>query len=133
MNRHLYLRAYMAGIAVPTVFFLIAMFAFTLANYRDASVPIDRVIVFPMVLIPNFWGAWNVLYAWLNRHRQIPIGLHGAALVVLIVPIGFGVAKLLGFVFVAHDLLIGPAVALIVYYLLWKYVVSFLNRVVDIA
>jgi hypothetical protein len=134
MNRHRYLRAYMCGIVVPTMFLLVAMFAFTTARYvYNVPIQIERVIVFPMALIPNFWGIWNMLYVRLSETYQAPIGLHGAALVVLIVPIGFGLARLLGFEFPVHPLAIaGAPAALVAYYLVWKYIVSFLNRLLEI-
>ena len=134
MNRHRYLRAYMAGIVVPTMFLLIAMVAFTAARYVfDVRIPIEHVIVFPMALIPNLWGLWNMLYVRLTGRRQVPIGLYGAVLFVLIVPIGLGMAKLLGFVFPHRPLaVVGPAAALVVYYLIWKYVVNFLNKLLEI-
>ena len=135
MVQHRYLRAYMAGIAMPTLFLLIAMSAFTLARYHyHVSAPVERIIVFPMALVPNLWGAWNMLYVWLSGRRAIPIGLHGALLVVLIVPIGFGVARLVGVEPPGlPPIAIAPILGFAVYYLLWKYVVAFLNRTVGIA
>ncbi len=125
----------MAGIAVPTMFLLVAMTVFTVARYvYNVPIPIERVIVFPMAVIPNLWGLWNMLYVWLRSHREVPIGLHGALLVILIVPIGLTVAKLLGFGLPGHPLaVIGPGAALAAYYLVWKYVVNFLNGLVNIA
>lgn len=134
MKGHRYLRAYMAGIAIPTLFLLVAMLAFTIARYgQNVPIPVERVIVFPMALIPNLWGLWNMLYVWLRGHFQVPIGLHGAVLVVLIVPLGVALAKVLGFGFPSHPLaVLGPAAALVVYYLVWKYVVKFLNNLLEI-
>jgi hypothetical protein len=136
MIQHPYLRAYMAGIVVPTMFLLVAMSAFTMARYvYDVPIPIERVIVFPMALIPNFWGVWNMLYVWLPRRCRVQIGLHGALLVIVIVPIGILLARVLGFEFPRHPPLavIGPAAALAAYYLVWKYIVDFLNRLLGIA
>jgi RNA polymerase sigma-70 factor (ECF subfamily) len=36
----------------------------------NVPIPIERVIVFPMALIPNLWGFWNMLYVWLRQHRK---------------------------------------------------------------
>lgn len=134
MKRHRYLRAYMCGIVVPTMFLLVAMFVFTMARYvYSVPIPIERVVVFPMAVIPNLWGLWNMLYIRLSEMYRVPIGLHGALLVVLIVPIGFGLAKLLGLVIPLHPLaMVGVPAALAAYYLVWKYIVSFLNRLLDI-
>ena len=64
---HPYLRAYMAGIVVPTAFLLVVMIVFTLARFVfDVPVPIERVVVFPMALIPNLFGLWNIFYVGLR-------------------------------------------------------------------
>ena len=134
MTQHRYLRAYMAGIAIPTMLLLVAMSAFTIARYvYDVPVPIERVIVFPMALIPNLWGVWNMLYVWLRERSGVPIGIHGALLVILIVPIGFIAAKVVGFGVPRHPLaVIGPVAAMAAYYLIWKYIVNFLNGLLGI-
>ncbi|PYT64809.1 MAG: hypothetical protein DMG42_33745 [Acidobacteria bacterium] len=91
MNKHAYLRAYMAGIAVPTPLLLVAMTAYAVFRLiYHFPVPVERFIVFPMAVVPNAWGAM----------RAFPI--------------------------------LAP-VALIVYYLAWKYLVGFLNRVLGLA
>ena len=131
MRQHPYLRAYMAGIAVPTPFLLVVMTGFVVGRLiYQVSIPIERVIVFPMAVIPNLWGLWNMLYVRLRVRWHIPIGIYGAALVLLIAPLGFAVATLLGFQ-VPHRTLapFGLPVGLVVYYLVWKYVVGFLNAV----
>lgn len=137
MNRHPYLRAYMAGIAVPTIVLLAVATAFTFARYvYNIPVPIERVIVFPMAVVPNAWGLWNVLFVALRSRLQLSIGLHGALLPILLAPLGMVVASLLNFSlpnFAAHAFFVLAPVALIVYYLAWKYLVGFLNRVQDLA
>ena len=73
MNQHPYLRAYMAGIVAPTIFLLVAATAFTIARYvYNFPVPVERVIVFPMAVVPNIWGLWNVLYVAWRPRLQIP-------------------------------------------------------------
>jgi hypothetical protein len=137
MNQHTYLRAYLAGIAVPTVFLLVVMTGYSVLRYvYDFPVPVERVIVFPMAVVPNVWGLWNILFIVLRHRWQLTIGLHGALLPFLLSPLGFLVAGLLNFPlpsFVARALPIAAPVALIVYYLAWKYLVGFLNRVVELA
>jgi hypothetical protein len=137
MNQHPYLRAYMAGIVVPTIFLLVAATAFTIARYAyNVPVPLERVIVFPMAFVPNIWGLWNVLYAAWRPRWQHPIGLHGALLPFLLAPLGFALASLLNFSipgFAIHAFPILAPLALILYYLVWKYLVGFLNRVVNLA
>ncbi len=111
MNKHAYLRAYMAGIAVPTPLLLVAMTAYAVFRLiYHFPVPVERFIVFPMAVVPNAWGLWNVLFVAWRRHVPLSLGLHGALLPILLAP-----------------------VALIVYYLAWKYLVGFLNRVLGLA
>jgi len=133
MHQHKYLRAYMAGIVAPTLFLLIALTAFIVARliYR-ISIPIERMIVFPMALIPNLWGLWNMLYVRLRGSRPLPIGFHGALLVILVVPSGFALGRMLNFELPPVAIFGAPA-ALIAYYLLWKYLVNFLNELLGIA
>ncbi len=137
MNQHTYLRAYMAGIVVPTVFLLVVATVFTMARYvYNIPLPVERVIVFPMAVVPNAWGLWNVLFIALRTRLQLSIGLHGALLPILLAPLGILVASLLNASipnFVAHAFPILAPVGLIAYYLAWKYLVGFLNRVQGIA
>ncbi len=63
MTHHPYLRAYMAGIVVPTGFLLVRMTGFCLVRYvYNISEPVECVMVFPMAVVPNPWGAWNMLF-----------------------------------------------------------------------
>lgn len=137
MNQHPYLRAYLAGIAVPTVLLLVAMTAYT--TFRlvyHFPVPVERFIVFPMAVIPNAWGLWNVLFiAWRDRIRM-SIGLHGAMLPFLLGPLGLVVATALNIPiphYIVPYIPLAAVQALVVYYLAWKYLVGFLNRVVGLA
>ena len=58
MNQHKYLRAYMAGIVAPTIFLLVVVMGFTILRYvYNVPVPIERVIVFPMAVVPNIWAS----------------------------------------------------------------------------
>jgi hypothetical protein len=136
MNQHIYLRAYMAGIVVPTILLLIAATAFTIARYvYNVPVPVERIIVFPMAVVPNAWGLWNVLFVALRPRLQLSIGLHGALLPILLAPLAIVVASLLFPIpnFVIHAFPVAAPVGLIIYYLAWKYLVGFLNRVQGIA
>ena len=130
LDRHRYLRAYTAGIALPTLALLVVMAVFTVARFHyEISVP--NIIVFPMALIPNLWGVWNMLYVVLKDRFRLPIGLHGAGLVILIGGIGYGFARLNG-VEPPPWAAFGPLAALVGYYLAWNYVVGFLNRALDV-
>jgi hypothetical protein len=135
MNAHPYLRAYMAGITIPTLFLLVAITVFTFARHGfHVSTPIERVIVFPMAVVPNVWGAWNMLYLWSRSRRSLPVGFHGALLPFLLAPAGLLLAESFGVTFVTPlRAATGFPLALIVYYLAWKHLVSFLNKLVGVA
>jgi hypothetical protein len=137
MNQHPYLRAYLAGIAVPTIFLLVIMTGYTLLRYvYNFPVPVERVIVFPMAVVPNVWGLWNVLFVALRGRSRLSLGLHGALLPILLGPMGIVVAGLLNFqipIHVTHALPVAAPVGIIVYYLAWKYLVGFLNRVQQVG
>ena len=148
MNPHPYLRAYMAGITVPTMFLLIVLSGFVVARYAfHIPIPIERAIVFPMALVPNIFGLWNIFYLWLRPRRHLPIGLHGAILPFILSPTGFLLATHSGFLTATSSgvvwfeqivvpyafLATGFSFALIAYYLVWKYLVSFFNQVLGVA
>ena len=137
MNQYTYLRAYLAGIAVPTPFLLVVMTGYIfLRLVYNFPVPVERVIVFPMAVVPNLWGLWNVLFIALRRRSPLSIGLHGALLPFLLGPLGLLLTGLLNFTiptFATHVFPVAAPVALIVYYLAWKYLVGFLNRVLGLS
>jgi len=148
MTSHPYFRAYMAGITIPTMFLLLAIVAFTVVRYGFAvPVPIERVMVFPMAVVPNLFGLWNIFYLWLRPRRHLPIGLHGALLPFVVAPLAFllgtslgllsitprGFAWLEAFTIPYPFLAVAFCVALAVYYLVWKYLVAFCNEVLGIA
>ena len=148
MNTHPYLRAYMAGIFAPSLFLLVVLTAFVVSRLVfQVPIPIERVMVFPMALVPNLFGLWNVLYVWLRPRRHLPIGFHGALLPVIMAPLGAVGASWLGFltlgaqgitwfqVITVPYYLIAPwfLAGLVMYYLVWKHIVGFLNQVLGIA
>ena len=148
MNTHPYLRAFLAGIFVPTLVLPLILCVFIVTRLvLKIPVPIERGIIFPMAIVPSLFGLWNMV--WLRTHKSthLPIGFHGAFLPVIMAPIGAVVATSLGilslgatgvtlvqtcevpYVFIAC----GFCAALAAYYLVWKYIVGFLNRVLGIA
>jgi hypothetical protein len=137
MNQHTYLRAYMAGITVPTVVLLGIATSFCIFRYVcNVPVPVERIIVFPMAVVPNVWGLWNMLWVALHSRMRVPIGLHGAILPLLLAPLGFMLTRVLDFPIphtVSSLLPIGIFVALAAYYLAWKYLVGSLNGVLGIG
>ena len=149
MNTHPYLRAYMAGITVPTMIFLpLALTGLSIARFvAGIQVPIERVIVFPMAVVPNLFGVWNLLYVAVFHRRNVPIGPFGAILPFLLMPLGTLLGRALGFLtHEAHGIAWFGAVhipyatvavffcvALGFYYLIWKYLVGGLNGILGIA
>ena len=54
MNTHPYLRAYMAGVVVPSLVLLVALTVFILTRLVfQVPIPIERVIIFPTALVPT--------------------------------------------------------------------------------
>jgi len=146
MNNHPYLRAYMAGIAVPTPILLVVLTLFSVARFvYQVPVPLERVIIFPMAVVPNLFGMWNVLH--LASRSRLPLGIHGAILPFILAPAGFLLARCLGFLEATSGGLVyfgvvnvgygyvalGFCAVVIVYYLAWKHVIGFLNQVVGIG
>jgi hypothetical protein len=136
MNKHIYLRAYMAGIVAPTVGILAVATAFYTWRYiYNVPVPLERIIVFPMAVVPNLWGLWNILFIATHERTGLSIGIHGALLPFVLLPFGIALIHLLDFQ-VPYSAWILPVVApqaLIAYYLAWKYLVNFLNGVLAIG
>ena len=148
MNNHPYLRAYMAGISVPTPLLLVALTLFSLARFvYDVPIPVERVIIFPMAIIPNLFGVWNMLHLASRSTTHLPLGIHGAILPFILAPLGFLLGRSLGFLkatehgFIYFGVLNVPythvaivfPVVLIVYYLVWKYLIGFFNQVAGVA
>jgi hypothetical protein len=148
MNTHPYLRAYMAGIVAPSVALLLGLSIFILMRLVfQISIPIERVIIFPMAVIPSAFGIWNILYVWSRPHRGLPIGLHGAMLPVILVTIGAVFAAYSGLMVIGTQRVTWFQVfsipysliavwfigAMVLYYLVWKYVVGFLNQILGVA
>ena len=137
MNQHKYLRAYMAGIVIPTILLVIGVTAFCIARYvYDFSVPLERLMIFPMAVVPNLWGLWNMLFIASRSRTRLSIGFHGALLPFLLGPLGILLTRALDFQvpgFATHIFPVLALVGLTAYYLLWKYVVAFLNGVLGLA
>jgi len=148
MNTHPYLRAYLAGVFLPTLVLPLLLTVFIVVRIvLRVPVPIEQAMIFPMAVVPSLFGLWNML--WLGSHGRTgaPIGLHGAVLPLVMAPVGASVAHCLGVLqfgatgvvwFQACSVpyaLIAPCflAALAGYYLVWKYIVGFLNRVLGIA
>jgi hypothetical protein len=148
MSTHPYLRAFMAGAFVPTLLLPLMLVGFIVLRLGlQFPFPIERGLVFPLALVPSLWALWNMLWIGTHGRTHLQIGLHGALLPLLLMPSGAIVATYLGILAVGghgvtwfHSvyvpyLWIAPAFAcaLAGYYLLWKYAVGFVNRVLGIG
>ena len=148
MNTHPYLRAYLTGIFIPTLVLPLLLIVFIVARIvLKVAVPIEQALIFPMAVVPTLFGLWNVL--WLGSHERthLPIGVHGAILPLVLMPLGATTAHCLGVLefssrsatwFQACEIpyaLIAPVflAALAGNYLVWKYIVGSLNRMLGIA
>jgi hypothetical protein len=148
MNTHPYLRAYLAGLFVPSLGLLLLLTGFIVVRLvLQAPVPIERGLIFPMAVVPTLWGLWNMLHLRSHARTHLSVGLHGAILPVLIMPAGALVGSWLGVLALGANgvtwfqvcqvpyALIAPCflAALAGYYLVWKYIVGFVNGVLGIA
>jgi len=148
MNTHRYLRAYMAGIVVPTVVVGFAVIGFFMARHVfHVPVPIEKVVIFPVGLVPTLFGVWNMFYARLSTDRHLPLGLHGALLPLILIPLGMASAVALDFLAIAPNGVVWFSVVripytllvpwigtvVIVYYLVWKYLVGFCNKLLNLG
>jgi hypothetical protein len=131
---HPYLRAYLAGIALPTMLVPLVLLGLSLRGPSGHAFHIEDVLIFPIGLVPNAWGLWNMFYVWVRRRREIGAGPYGACLAVLLAPAAFGLQVALGKVIWTPALFaIGFPVALVAYYLAWKFVVGRLNDALGIG
>jgi hypothetical protein len=148
VNTHPYLRAFLAGIFVPTLVLPLILTGFIIVRLvLQFPVPIERAMVFPMAIVPGLFGLWNML--WLSSHGRthLPVGVHGAILPLLIAPTGLAIGSWLrilalhadGVVWLQTILVPYTLLALFFctvlagYYLVWKYIIGTVNRVLGIA
>ena len=144
MKSHPYVRAYMAGIVVPTLLLLVSVTVYACFRFylevpsqfvlEMPAAPLERAIVFPMAGVPNAWGLWNMLYLALKPRIRLSIGLHGALLPLFLIPGGMVLAYLLD----VFTIQLWYAVPIIpigmgIYFLMWKFLVGFLNQEVGVA
>ena len=131
---HPYLRAYLSGIALPTMVIPFVILTLSIAGPTSHDFHIEDVVIFPIGLVPNAWGLWNMLFVWVQRRREIPVGVHGALLAVVIAPLAYSVQLALGKVIWTTELFaIGFPISIVVYYLAWKLVVGRLNNLLGVG
>jgi hypothetical protein len=134
----------MAGIVVPTLFLLVVMavnayyrYYFEVSNQFVLGLParpLERAFLFPMAVVPNVWGIWNVLHLALRSRLRVPLGVHGALLILILIPGGVALARLFdAFSIQWRFALPMVPIGMAIYYLAWKYLVGFLNEEMGIA
>jgi len=148
MKPHPYLRAYMAGTLVPTIFVMLIACAYAFLRFGlGMPFAVEKGLVFPLAFVPNLWGAWNVLFVKLHQRHTWSLGAHGAVLPCILAPLGFLLASLFSVLAVRGGALVYfhavtvpyaaiaavIACSIMLYYFVWKYVVGFLNEVVGVA
>jgi hypothetical protein len=138
MTRHAYLRAYMAGVVIPSVVLLIGFLGvIVLRATVNPDFPMERLLLFPLALVPALWGLWNMLYLALRKRRYIPLGCHGALVPLILAPSGLALLRLFDIQLPAAVpwtvLCLAMPLGMIVYYLAWKVLVGFLNDLLGIG
>jgi hypothetical protein len=134
----------MAGIVVPTLFLLVVMSIFAYHRYYfEVSSqfvlglpgrPLERAIVFPMAVVPNAWGLWNMLRLAIGSRTRLSLGVHGALLALVLMPGGVALGRLLDTFTIQWQFALPMVpIGMATYYLAWKYCVGFLNEEIGIA
>src|SRR6266487_3605783 len=83
---HRYIRAFLAGIALPTI--VVGVVGLIVAIVFDRlDPPLQRTILVPIAANPVIWGLWNVLWVAAGS-RRLPLAWHGTGLSLLLVGIG---------------------------------------------
>mgnify|MGYP001550542671 CR=1 FL=1 len=144
MRPHPYLRAYMAGIVIPTLFLLVVVAVYAYERYYFEvpsqfvlgypALPLDRAFLFPMAIVPNARGLGNMLYLLLLPRLRLTVGIFGSLLVLILVPGGVALTRLVDSFPIQIDLALPMIpIGMMVYYLAWKYAVGPLNAEMGIA
>lgn len=127
-----FLKAFIAGLVVPAV--ILPLQLFLSYTFGDASLLSQPVLL----LLPIAWGLWNVLYFSVFKFI-LPFGVNekliltGFLLGLLLAIYGVFVLDLPRLVGIPSYLHFLPLiVAPILYALIWRYVVKFLNEVVGL-
>jgi hypothetical protein len=144
MRPHPYLRAFMAGIVVPTLFQLVIVAVYAYQRYYFEvpsqfvlgmpALPLERAFLFPMAVVPNAWGLWNMLHLALRSWVSLPVGIHGSLLVLILIPGGVALTRLFDTFTIQMEFAVPMIpIGMGVYYLAWKYLVGPLNGEMGIA
>lgn len=131
-----YLKAYLAGIAFPAT--LLPIMYLSLFFGGHSAMRAGDLILMPL-LLPMLFGLWNGVYFMVLKSCPLKkegsrLWAHGMILGLLVALIGvfiIGVPKILfGFTGILQYL---PLIILpIIYGLIWRYVIAYLNQIVGL-
>ncbi|CAN5746884.1 hypothetical protein BH18ACI5_BH18ACI5_05350 [soil metagenome] len=128
------LRAFMAGITLPTMVVPVVIALVSMHHSSVRPFHLEDVVFFPVGLVPSAWGLWNVLYERVRRHRELPIGVFGAALLIPLGSAAYAIQTALGkMLWTPEVLVMGVPIAIVVYYLAWKHLVRRLNDLLGVG
>jgi len=128
-----YLKAFIAGLAFPAALLPVPLFVLSLSG------KINILEIMPIYLVPWVWGIWNVLYFVVGE--KCPVKKPNLRLWITGFTLGFLLALLVVFVFRLPPLVFGvkgcwqyfPLIVIpLVYSVLWRYVVKYLNGLVGL-
>src|SRR4029079_395632 len=95
---------------------------------------LSSLLVFPMAVVPNLWGLWNLIYQRFVAGSRVSLGAFGSLLPLILIPCGLYLSSVMNLTFyTARDALVMLPVGMAIYYLAWKFVVGFFNRTVGLA
>jgi hypothetical protein len=84
--------------------YLLVLAIFLLSHFTQRVPPgLEGAIVFPMAIVPNLWGLWNVMYTLPGLRRRLSIGAFGSLLPLILVPAGLALASVLDLVSIPCD------------------------------
>jgi hypothetical protein len=93
LHAHRYIRAYLAGVALPTL--VVCAAGFLIVGFFDRfDISVQRALILPLATNPLIWGVWNVAWVALSPQRRALIGWYGVLLAVLLIGVGLLVARL---------------------------------------
>jgi hypothetical protein len=91
-HAHRYIRAYLAGIALPTL--VVCAAGLLIVGFFDRfDISVQRALILPLATNPLIWGVWNVAWVALSPQRRALIGWYGVLLAVLLIGVGLLVAR----------------------------------------
>ncbi len=132
-----HIKAFIAGLAFPATLFPFVYSVFYMSGLQ--SLRIHPKLQFAPLFVPLIFGFWNVLYFMLGarclgKNQNARLLVTGACLGFLLADIGVFGLKVPGLLFGWSDarqylpLIAAP----ILYALIWRYIVKFLNELVGL-